>query len=328
MSDGYRLRFRGEKYTRCSRGDDGVNQRIQYSIFEPGFIAVMLSPFPQLSARSVLRAREVLAVAMAEFIRRGSWKKASGLVRASIGRLLELGMSVQDVARCEISGTIAVLSSSAPCAWWTVFQIFSDPRVLADVRREAEALVTVEDGTSRVDLARVRVDCPVLLSTFTETMRHRGVGVSARLLLEDVEVAGYTLKKGNLLMIPSKVQHTSEAAWGEHVAKFDHLRFVPGRVRPNRTALRVWGGGHVLCPGRHFASAEILAFAALVVLRFDIRPLAGRWLEPSWARSPLAAGFPVPDEDTLVEIVPRRQGRRWAVSFSDFGAGVNSPDGE
>lgn len=313
------------------RGDGGIDAATlttgMHRSFEPGFIAIMISPFPRLFARGVFRAREVLAAAMVDYVRSGGWEQGSRLTRVRIGNLLRLGMSIEDTGRCEMSGAIAVLSSTTPCTWWTIFHIFSDERVLADVRREVEALVVESpDGTSTVDLAHVRTACPVLLSTFQETMRHRGVGVSTRLLLEDAKVAGYSLKKGNLVMMPTKVQHTSVAAWGEDADEFDHLRFVPGagRVRPNRAAFRVWGGGHVLCPGRHLATAEILAFAALLVLRVDIKPVAGRWAEPTWDKSPMAAAFPIPDKDIPVEILPRDKGRKWKVMFSDSELGVDS----
>lgn len=121
-------------------------------------------------------------------------------------------------------------------------------------------------------------------------------------------------------MIPAPVQHTDAAAWGADAARFDHLRFMPGR-RPNnksRVAFRAFGGGRVLCPGRHFASTEILALAALLALQFDVVPVAagGRWAEPTWEKSPVQAGFPVIDEDIQVELRPREPGRRWRVVYS------------
>lgn len=79
------------------------------------------------------------------------------------------------------------------------------------------------------------------------------------------------------------------------------------------------GGGRVLCPGRHFASTEILALAALLALQFDVVPAAateGWWVEPTWEKSPVQAGFPVIDEDIQVELRPREPGRRWRVVYS------------
>ncbi len=135
-----------------------------------------------------------------------------------------------------------------------------------------------------------------------------------------------------MLLIPAPVQHTSVAAWGDDANEFDHLRFArkpgPGQKRPNKVAFRAFGGGFVLCPGRHFASTEIMALSALLALQFDIVPAGGEWLEPTWNNSPVQAGFPVPDKDIDVELRPRRPERKWHVTFSgsDEAMGIVSED--
>lgn len=133
-----------------------------------------------------------------------------------------------------------------------------------------------------------------------------------------------------MLMIPTPVQHTDTAAWGADAGVFDHMRFAreAGRKRPNRVGFRAFGGGHVLCPGRHFASTEIMALAALVVLLFDVVPVGGEWVEPTWDNSPMQSGFPVIDEDIQVELRPRDPWMRWNVSFSgsDHAMGIVMED--
>lgn len=276
--------------------------------------------FPKL-----IRARELAAAGLIDYMRTGGHKTASGLVRERYKHHVDrFGFSLEDFARGELGNTFAVLGNSTPCALWVLYHIFSDRRVLADIRREVSHMVTVEsDGAdgqrSSIDLASIKTSCPILLSTFQETMRYRAVAPGPRVLLEDVVLDGqYVLKKGNMLMIPTPVQHTDTAAWGEDAGIFDHMRFVrePGRKRPNRVAFRAFGGGHILCPGRHFASTEIMALAALLVLQFDVVPLAGEWVKPTWENSPLQSGFPIPDEDIQVEFCPREPGMKWNVTFS------------
>ncbi|KAK3945607.1 cytochrome P450 [Diplogelasinospora grovesii] len=46
-----------------------------------------------------------------------------------------------------------------------------------------------------------------------------------------------------------------------------------GAVHP--AAFRAFGGGKTLCPGRHFATNEILAFVSMIVLAFDLEPADG-----------------------------------------------------
>ncbi|KAI1760406.1 cytochrome P450 [Hypoxylon sp. FL1150] len=199
-----------------------------------------------------------------------------------------------------------------------------EPKVLADVRKEVSALVretTDEDKrtVSTIDLANIRTSYPILLSTFQETLRYRTVTPGARMFLEDVLLDGrILLKKGNILMLPASVQHTNVSAWGEYVDSFDHMRFVPrpSQRKPNTVAFRAFGGNHVLFPGRHFASTELMALAALLVLQFDVVPVVGKLIKPTWKNSPVRAGFPIPDEDISVKFRQRDPGRAWQVQFS------------
>ncbi|EAQ82875.1 hypothetical protein CHGG_11051 [Chaetomium globosum CBS 148.51] len=281
------------------------------------------------------RAREVAAAAMTQYMVSGGWRTGSGLVRRRVEHHADLfGLGLADVGRGELGNAFAVLGNTTPCAFWVLFQLLSDPRVLGDVRRELEALVVVREevdeesggrvSVSTIDLAAVREACPVLMSAFQETLRFRAVNVGPRVLLKDVWIdeGRVLLKKGAMLMVPAAVQHTDREAWGEDAAEFDHLRFVPAsagrekRRKPNRVAFRAFGGGHVLCPGRHFASTEILSLAALLVLQFDVVPVAGRWVEPTWENSPAQAGFPIIDQDIPVELRPRGPQRKWKVVYS------------
>lgn len=71
-----------------------------------------------------------------------------------------------------------------------------------------------------------------------------------------------------------------------------------------------------MCPGRHFSATEIIAFAALMVLQFNVAPVGGgRWEEPTWVNSPMSSTFHIPDEDFKISIRPR-DGRKWRVDFA------------
>ncbi len=297
-----------------------------WKTFEAGFLTLAMSPLPWLVSPKLYRAREIAANAMIEYMRKGGYKTASGLVRKRVEHHGELfGLSPEDIGRGELGNTFAVLGNTTPVALWMLFHIFSDPQVLTEIREELTALVKDEpaDPTdnkpiSTIDLGAIKDACPILLSTFQETLRYRAVNPGPRVLVEDVLLDNrILLKKGSLLMIPAPVQHTDTTAWGDDATRFDHLRFArKSGKRPNRVAFRAFGGGHVLCPGRHFASTEILSLAALLVLQFDVVPVSGRWGEPTFENSPVQSGFPVIDEDILVELRPRDAGRKWRVVYT------------
>lgn len=305
-------------------------------IFEANFITITTFPFAALFFPNVIRARELVASALIGYMRNGGYKTASGLVRKRYEHHVDrFGFSLEDLARGELGNAFAVLGNSTPCALWVLYQVFSDERVLDNVRREVSAMVTEneKDGICSIDLANIRTACPILLSTFQETMRYRGVAPGPRLVLDDVVLdGGYRLKQGSMLMIPTPVQHTDTSAWGVDANEFDFMRFArksaPGKKRPNRVAFRAFGGGHVLCPGRHFATTEIMALVALMVIQFDVTPTTGKWIEPSWKNSPLQAGFPIIDQDIEVELRPRNPNMKWNVTFSTSGevAGIAMED--
>lgn len=293
-------------------------------------------PFATTLFPKLYQARELVAAAMIEYVRNRGFETASGLVRKRFEHHSKLfGLGPDDVARGELGNSFAVLGNTAPCAWWVLFHIFSDAQVLQDVRRELSELVREdESGSYHVDMAGLHKSCPVLLSTFQETLRYRAVNPGPRVILEDVVLKdGTLLKKGSMLMIPATVQHTDPTTWGDDAGEFDHLRFsrkpgAAGYKRVNRVAFRAFGGGHILCPGRHFASNEILAFSALVVLQFDLVPVGGKWVEPTFENSPPQSGFPIPDEDIQVELHPRDPSKKWVVTFSgaDQALGIVSED--
>ncbi|KAI0392016.1 cytochrome P450 [Xylariaceae sp. FL0594] len=287
-----------------------------WKTFEAGFLTLAMFPLAKYFSPHLYRARERVAAAMIEYMRRGSYKTASGLVRRRFEHHSGLfGLPIDEIARGELGNTFAVLGNSTPCAFWVLFHIFSDEKVLRDIRSELRPLVKEtrnEDGerVCSIDLSSIRASCPTLISAFQETLRYRAENPGPRVIVEDVLLDGrILLKKGSLLMIPAPVQHTDMSAWGDDAREFDHLRFArklePGRKGPNRVAFRAFGGGHVLCPGRHFASLEITALSALMALQFDVTPIGGEW-----------AAFPVPDKDVMVQLKPLGPGTKWQVTYS------------
>jgi cytochrome P450 len=309
----------------CSVPKSNSNSHLR--VFEAGFLTFAMFPMASTIFPKLRRARETVVTAMMEYLQKGGHESASGLVRMRYEHHHgQYGLSLEDIARGELGNTFAVLGNTTPCALWVLYHIFSDNKILAEVRREVSALVYEGKGNGNevihcIDLAAIRTSCPILLSTFQETMRFRAVNPGPRVLLEDVHLDGrYLLKKGSMLMIPATVQHSDVTAWGDDVGEFDYMRFArkpgSGRKRPNRVAFRAFGGGHILCPGRHFASTEIMAFATLLVLQFDVIPVRGEWVEPVCDNSPAQAGFPIPDEDVEIELRPIDATKKWDVRFS------------
>jgi cytochrome P450 len=287
----------------------------------------MLKAWPSVLARKSLHAREQLIIpAFEKYFAEDSHLQGSLLVQCRYKHNTDHGLRGRDVAATEIGQLVASLTNSTASAFWMVYHVFSDPVVLKECRDEVEQLVRVDaDGVCSIDLAQVKSSCPILLSTWQETLRYVHIGIIARVVMEDVMFDNkYLLKKGATVMNIVPVQHTDASLWGSTVDRFDHRRFLrqPGVKRTNPAAFRSFGGGTVLCPGRHFVSTEVMSLAALLLLRFDLKPLTkdGQWVEPR-KDAPMTSSMPTPRDETRVEVVAR-DNRKWRVDFSSSSKGV------
>lgn len=240
------------------------------------------------------------------------------------------GLSVEDIARYEVGGAIAILVNTAPAAFWTLLYAYSHPEILEDIRKEVSSILTrTVDGTghsvSSLDITSVKTNCPLLTSMFQEVLRHRSMGTSIRQVMQDTLLKDqWLLKKGCMVQMPSRVIHKDASIWGTDVDEFNPRRFMKGEItkpgsgkRPNPAAFRAFGGGTTLCPGRHFATTEILAVVTMFVMRFNMVPTAGEWFFPKTEKTNVAAVVMEPDSDVEVEVSTREgfEGDRWTFSL-------------
>lgn len=274
-----------------------------------------------LNGRTV-QARERIVEAFLVYFRGGRHESASGLVKARYDYIVKKhGIhDLVDVARLEVAGAFGTISNSAPAAFWLLYHLFANPHILENCRRELSTLVEERDGTCYLDATGIPKECPTILSSFNEVLRYHGVQVSLRKVVEDHALDDkYLLKRGSALMMPATVQHFDPQIWGPNSRQFDHNRFMPlgndgYRKGAQRAAFRGFGGGHHLCPGRHFATTEIVTFAALIILRFDMVPLTGTWAELKTDKlSSKGSAVTLPDNDLDVMITPRDT-NIWVVS--------------
>ncbi|CAJ0544935.1 Ff.00g084650.m01.CDS01 [Fusarium sp. VM40] len=95
--------------------------------------------------------------------------------------------------------------------------------------------------------------------------------------------------------------------YGPNASDFVPRRFLPSekKNRPKDHCFRGFGGGKHLCPGRHFATNEVLAMAAVFIARFDMDPVMGKWEMPTGFNSGSAGQIMEPDHDVEVDLRTR-----------------------
>ena len=217
--------------------------------------------------------------------------------------------------RLEVSTLLGILVNTIPSSFYMLVQIYSDPALLQDIRDELEAtsVLDVLGETKRsLCIITMREKCQLLHSTFQELLGLHAQGAGARFVREDTLIDGqYLLKKGMVIQMPMAVMHSDPSIWGPHAQEFQPRRFLKqnGGGNASKTALtayRLFGGGASMCPGRHFATLEILALTAYMILRFDIVPSHGEWRIPEPEQESLATNVFPPKKDLQVRIIPRQ----------------------
>lgn len=286
-------------------------------------MSILVGILPSITARKPIAARARVSNAFQKYYEAGGVEKASAYARLRYQAEIDHDVPLADIARYEVGGSIAILVNTSPTAFWTLLLFFSHPGLLADLRTEIDACTKTtkkSDGSviKSIDITTLKETCPLLLSSYQESLRYSSMGASVREVMEDTYLDQWLLKKGAMLQMPSRIIHQDASLWGSNVAEFDPRRFLPGeKDRHRNTCFRAFGGGKTLCPGRHFATNEVLAVVAMFIARLDMEPVGGEWKHPTTVNTNVAAVIMEPDNDIEVEIKTREgfEGVKWEVGL-------------
>ncbi|KAI0431593.1 cytochrome P450 [Xylaria sp. FL1042] len=277
---------------------------------------------PEWLARHGSRNRRIVAAAFQNYFLNKRHEQASDLVKDFYASECSYGFSLSDRSHFEVGHAVATLANTYAAVFWMVFYVFSNSEILSELRQELSTVITtnrsdVTVGEQKIhhtlDMMKVNTHCPILISTFRESMRLHSVGMSLRQVCKDTVINySYCLKKDAMVLMPTIAIHTDPDVWGSDVLSFNYRRFLPisksksdtqkDRVSP--AAFRSFGGGTTLCPGRHFATTQIIVWISMLVMRFDVEP-SGGWVRPTTEKSNLANVIMRPDDDIEVKLTAR-----------------------
>ncbi|CAH0038568.1 unnamed protein product [Clonostachys solani] len=292
--------------------------------FESGLMSILVGVLPSITARKAIAARTKVSKAFEEYYNKGGVELGSAYAKNRYQSEADNNLSLEDIARFEVGGSIAVLVNTAPATFWTILLIYSQSDLLNDIRKEVDACTettTDEMGsvTKALNITTLKEACPLLLSAYQEVLRYCSMGTSVREVMEDTYVGSFLLKKGAMVQMPSRVIHQDASLWGASVKEFNPRRFLreEKKNRPGDACFRAFGGGKTLCPGRHFATNEILAVVAVFIARLDITPANGSWNLPTTDNTNIAATVMEPDSDIEIQVKARQgyEGVKWVVSL-------------
>jgi len=242
------------------------------------------------------------------------------------------GLPQDDFLNVEIGMLFTASTNTAPSSFWFLCYILSSKSLLAEVRGEISKIVTRKAingiDTIELDSTGFQQHCPLLISTWEETLRLVDSSSSVRMVAKDTLLAeSYLLKANSVIQMPSGTTHLSTEIWGPDAATFNPRRFLKTKSNEKLDAagrekrkLQVqgyfpFGGGKHLCPGRHFAFVEVMSLVATIVYGFDIKMADGSagFKAPKSDFQKMGTGVrkPVNDIDVLIKQRSGFEGAKW-----------------
>jgi len=281
----------------------------------------MSFPFPSITCARAYRGRERLVAAFRKYYDINGQDTASHYIQGQSKISATYKFSNEDKARLDTANAHAVLANTTPTAFWTVYHIISDPAILEEVRAAITPRVSIKSKNGieqyEIDVTHVS-EISILRSILYECLRHYGNGAGARVIIEDTLLDNqYLLKKGSFIFMPNRYYHFDPSLWGPTVDTFDSHRSMKSKTHPG--AFRGFGGGVSLCPGRFFAMNGILAICAMLAMRFQFKPMQGKWVHPGTDKSNITLLVHPPKETVLVDFEPRKDwnSKPWAFSYNE-----------
>jgi cytochrome P450 len=335
-----------------------TNQILNPRDFEAGIQMLMLNLLPFLTCPSAHRGRSKLQAAGRSFYAAGRDRDddLSTFIKRRIFIHRKYGFTNDEMGEYDLAMMLVATTNAILTLFWMVVDVLSSPGLIDTLRAEVSGVMTTsadpETGETRrvIDTARFVAECPVLCAAYQESMRLSNKQMSIRVAEEDTTVSSasqtYLLKKGTVVLLPSSLHHTAPEVWGENAEVFEPGRWLKesfattsavagqgdgkaGDAKEAKEAERLqkkaffpFGGGRHLCPGRHFAFAEILGMVALLVTGYEVvmadDAVAGngplRMPEREYRFFGEAVPKPVGKYDVLIRRRKGFEGVKWAFS--------------
>ncbi|KAH6653320.1 cytochrome P450 [Truncatella angustata] len=256
------------------------------------------------------------------------------------------GMDFEDAAKQETLFCVAMFGNTTPTLYWTIWELFSRPALVEEVRQELEEHAIIRNPEEKdggdtagnvLDIAALKTQCPLLFSIFQETQRMHHIHANIRKVMADtfIDNGRYLLRKGNYLQMPGSPIHYDEDVWGPTAKTFDPYRFTENRNKEQEPGSKVfvpppsgflaWGTPPHLCPARQFAATEILITVALLVIGCDLVPNTsdGQWEKNPAVRYSDVAAVLTPIKEFDVQVKPREGAGKWTVKMGMAKTQVN-----
>ena len=218
--------------------------------------------------RAKKRMRQLLEPVIAE--RRAHPERYDDFLQDFVNTRLKSGGLADDETVISLLRALMFASheTTAGQAAWTLIELLQHPDYLRRVQdevRETLPPATPLDGQTMRGLKHIAW-------AVREVERlHPSADMLMRVAEEDIEVDGYRIPAGWLVLVSAAVAHRLPTLF-THPDQFDPLRYAPDRAedRKHGFALIGFGGGKHKCTGMNFANNEMMVITALMIQQLDL----------------------------------------------------------
>ncbi|TGJ85106.1 hypothetical protein E0Z10_g3639 [Xylaria hypoxylon] len=228
------------------------------------------------------------------------------------------GMNDDALASEDLFVLTAATANAMPMAFWNLIEVYNDPALLGRIQAELSNAIVPPDANEdklpyRFDINAI-TSSPLLQSVYAEVLRMRVSLFHNRSPTQgDYSLGPYKFKQGGLVCVSTNIASNHAYTWRNRIDggqrpldKFWADRFLVSNPKDNNTmkfstdgldgAWIPYGGGALMCPGRHLAKQEMMSGVAIFDAYFDMKLVKGvpRMDDGFFALGAQPPGEPVP----------------------------------
>jgi len=264
--------FRNEMSEEFSK----VYYDLERGIVAWGYIHPYL-PIPAFRRRDRARARLGEMVSGIVQKRRQSGYRGEDFLQTLMDAQYADGSKLSDheITGMLVAAMFAGHHTSSVTTSWTLIELLQHPPFLQEVSAEIRARYADGENYSFQSLR----DLTKTEAAVKEALRiHPPLFILLRAALENCEILGYQVKKGNWVAVSPMVAHRDPEVFQDPL-RFDPNRYGPGREEDKRPFAYIsFGGGRHKCMGNAFAILQIKTIIAVLLNRYDFE-LVGDGIE-------------------------------------------------
>jgi sterol 14-demethylase len=225
-------------------------------------------PIPAFRRRDRARAR--LGEMVSEIVekRRQSGYRGEDFLQTLMDSEYSDGTKLSDheITGMLVAAMFAGHHTSSVTTAWTLIELLRHPRFLGEVQDEIRSRYAAGEDYDFLSLR----DLEKTEGAVKEALRiHPPLFILLRAALQDCEILGYKVKKGNWVAVSPMVAHRDGTVF-ENPLEFDPDRYLPPREEDRRPFTYIsFGGGRHKCMGNAFAILQIKTIVAVLLNRYD-----------------------------------------------------------